>query len=818
MHILKFIISLTLSILFIWALNRPWTIVKNDKPSEIPPLGKLLSPSDGFWQNAESKIPDFSSSVYADYLTAPVSVQYDDRMVPHIFAENLKDAAFVQGYVTASLRLWQMEFQTHAAAGRVSELIGHINPRAILFDKKKRREGMPWGAKKTLEYWQSNPDVKNIIDNYSAGINAYISSLSYADYPIEYKLLNYAPEKWTTLKCALLLKSMAETLVKRDEDFELTNAYKLLGETKFNQLYPEYFLEQSPIIQDTVTVLQAKVLKDSAMPPFLSDAFHAPQGPKPPKGIGSNNWAVSGRKTASGNPILCNDPHLELNLPSIWFEIQVKTPDFNAYGASLPGAPGIISGFNENIAWGVTNVSHDVRDWYAIQWKDASRQEYFFDSTYVKAEHVLDTIYVRGGQPVIDTIIYTKMGPIAYSEGGTDYALRWMLHEPSMEPLTFIKLLKGKNYNDYQDAIQHFSCPAQNLVFACKDGDIALWTQGKLPVRRKNQGKFVAAGTSSQNMWQAYIPQEHIPHEHNPEKGFVASANQHSIDPALYPYYYYGYFEEYRGRYLNRKLAEMSEIKVQDMKDLQNDNYSVRAEDFMPLFLKYLQRGSLSKEELEILALVDKWDYQYDKTSKAPSVFDAWMNAIFPTMYDEIDILNEQNALSGQQALIYPYEWQLLNVLKRDTAHFIVDNEHTSNKKESVEDIVTMAFQKACIDINRDTVSNEPRNWRDQKNTFIQHLGRIAPFSVDNVDIGGDGSALNAVRHRTGPSWRMVVELGDTINAYGIYPGGQSGNPGSPYYTSMMDKWASGKYNTLVFMQSAEDSKEKIIHSQSFNK
>lgn len=812
-------LSLTVSILLIWALNRSWMIEKDGKASEIPPLGKLLSPSEGFWHNAESKIPDFSNSVYDDYLSAPVSVQYDDRMVPHIFAENLRDASFVQGYVTASLRLWQMEFQTHAAAGRISELIGHINPKAVLFDKKKRKEGLPWGAKRTLEYWQSNPDVKAIIDNYAAGVNAYISSLSYADYPIEYKLLNYKPEKWTTLKCALLLKSMAETLVKRDEDFELTNAYKLLGETKFNQLYPEYFPEQSPIILDTVFITEAKLAKDSAMSPFLSDAFHAPQGPKPPKGIGSNNWAVSGSKTVSGKPILCNDPHLTLNLPSIWFEIQIKTPEFNVYGASLPGAPGVISGFNENIAWGVTNVSHDVRDWYAIQWKDKStKKEYFFDSAYVKAEHILDTIYVRGGKPVIDTIIYTKMGPIAYSEKGQDYALRWMLHEPSLEPLTFIKLLKAKSYVDYKDAIQYFSCPAQNLVFACKDGDIALWTQGKLPIRRKNQGKFVAAGTSSKNLWQAYIPQEHIPHEHNPEKGFVASANQHSIDPKKYPYYYYGYFEEYRGRYLNRKLAEMSKIEAKDMMALQNDNYSVRAEDFMPLFLQYIQRGNLTKEELEILALVDGWDYQYDKTSKAPSVFDAWMKAIFPTMYDEIDILNSQNKLPAQQALIYPYEWQLLHVLKRDTSHFIVDNEHTPDKKESVEDIVTMAFQKACKDINREKSTNEPYAWRDEKNTFIQHLGRIAPFSVENVDIGGDGSALNAVRHRVGPSWRMVVELGDQVTAYGVYPGGQSGNPGSPYYSNMMEKWAAGEYFSLVYMQSVEDAKDKVIYSQTFRK
>lgn len=833
MSFLKLILSLTATILVIWALGtprqtgEPATSYKDENGNLvevasteqfIPPIGKLLSPSHGFWQNAEGKTPAFETTIYHENLSAPVQVKYDDRMVPHIFAANLEDATFAQGYVTASLRLWQMELQTHAAAGRLAEILGTTERmRKILIKKdlETRRIGLPLGARRSVELWSKEPEKYRALDTYSDGINAYINSLSYNDLPLFYKLQNYKPEPWTPLKTALLLKNMGRTLTERDHDFELTKILKEIGVAQFDKLYAEYFEEQSPIILDSMNYIQPVVVDESNPISLYLGALGMDSLTRAfsPKGIGSNNWAVSGTKTASGNPILCNDPHLKLNLPSIWFEIQLSTPEFNAYGASLPGAPGVISGFNENIAWGVTNVSHDVKDWYAIQWKDATKAEYWFDSTYKKSSIIIEEIKVRGAASVFDTIYMTHFGPVAHQVGQQDFVLRWTLHDASTEPLTFLKLIKSKNYEDYKDAIRHFACPAQNIVFAAKNGDIALWTQGKLPLRKKMQGRFVQQGTSSKELWPGFIPQKDIPHEYNPAKNFVASANQHSVNPSLYPYDYYGYFEEYRGRYLNRRLAEMDSITVEDMMALQYDAYSVKAEDFMDLLKQEIQKGNLNKDELEVWHQLKDWDYRYTKDQIEPTIFEMWFDTLKYLVYDEILALEGENL--DKQTIVLPEEYNLLHLLKRDTANSVIDIVATP-KREYIGDIITLAFQKTCQSVPRDTTTGEILKWKIQRGTLVQHLSTVKVFGVDKIESDGHSSTLNALNKRPGPSWRMVVEMGAEINAYGIYPGGQSGNPGSYYYKNMLDKWAKGEHYKLLFMKTAEDAPERIVFAQEF--
>ncbi len=839
MRFLKLFISLTLTILLIWALGRAWSLgeparevadeqgnkkMMPDTEQFIPPLGKLLSPSHGFWQNSEGQIPNFDGSLRADQLSAPIEVKYDDRMVPHIFAANLVDAAYAQGFVTASLRLWQMELQTHEAAGRLTEVFGTTQKiRDILLPKDKytRRIGIPLGAERALEEWKKHPEFKTV-QAYVDGINAYIETLSYHNKPLMYKLLNYEPEPWTALKCALLLKSMGRTLTSRNHDFELTNTLKVIGLNQFDKLFPDYFPQQSPIIQDSMKFAPVVVNQNDSINVYfgvpVTDSLPFEQNdPAPPKGIGSNNWAVAGSKTASGNAILCNDPHLFLNFPSLWFEIQIHTPQFNTYGASLPGAPGVISGFNQDIAWGVTNVSHDVMDWYAIEWQDDSKQAYWFDSTYRKASYRVEDIKIRGQQAIKDTIYITHMGPISHSEKGQDFALRWTLHDASAEPLTFIKLMKAKNYEDYKDAIQHFACPAQNIVFAATNGDIALWTQGKLPLRKKNQGKFVQYGTASSQLWQGYIPQPHIPHEYNPVRGFVGSANQHSIDPAIYPYEYFGYFEEYRGRYLNRKLAEMSNITVQDMQKLQYDSYSVKAEDGMALLNKYLQKGDLTKEELEIWHQLKDWDLYYRKEQTEPAIFEAWFEQLSPLIYDELEMVQDDKNSTKKHTLAKPEEHQLLHLLWSDTTNIIFDLVATP-ERENAPDILTLAFQKGCTKIPRDTISGKILSWQEVRNTSVQHLAKIKAFGDYEIPSDGHTSTLNALGSRPGPSWRMIVEMDKKqIKAYGVYPGGQSENPGSYYYDNMMDTWEKGKHFELLFMPDKSSHTDKIVFEQRFD-
>jgi len=373
--------------------------------------------------------------------------------------------------------------------------------------------------------------------------------------------------------------------------------------------------------------------------------------------------------------------------------------------------------------------------------------------------------------------------------------------------------MTSKNYNDYKDAIRHFACPAQNIVFASKNGDIALWTQGKLPLRKKKQGRFVQQGTSSNELWPGFIPQKDIPHEYNPSKNFVASANQHSVNPSLYPYDYYGYFEEYRGRYLNRRLAEMDSITVEDMMALQYDSYSVKAEDFMGLLKLHIKKGDLNKDELEVWHQLKDWDYKYTKNQIEPTIFEMWFDTLEYLVYDEILALEDKK--SDKQTIILPEEYNLLHLLKRDTANSVIDIVGTA-KREYIGDIITLASQKTCQAVPKDSSTHKILEWKVQRATIVQHLSMLKAFSVDNIEADGHSSTLNALNKRPGPSWRMVVEMGEEINAYGIYPGGQSENPGSYYYKNMLDKWSKGEHYKLLFMKTAEDSPERIVFAQEF--
>ena len=837
MRYIGFLLSFALLVFLFLVLDSSargsWLMSKiKGKDTFIPPLGKLLSPASGFWKNAESKSGPNLSNFRNAALKGKVEIVYDNRLVPHIFAENAKDAMFAQGYATAALRLWQMEFQTHAVSGRLTEILGSTDDRReklLEFDRKKRKQGLHIAAKKSVELWKKNPEQFALVESYAAGVNAYINSLSYDELPLEYKMLDYKPEAWSVYKSALLLKAMAEDLVSKDHDFEMSNAYKHFGRKKFKDLYPEYFPEQLPIIMDSSAYkFTPLAVNDSICTPYLPGVETIEKEEKPAKGIGSNNWAVSGKKTASGNTMLCNDPHLGLNLPSIWFEIQIITPQFNAYGASLPGAPGVISGFNENIAWGVTNVAHDVKDWYAIKWADASKKEYYFDDKKMQTIFIYDTIKIRGRAAKIDTLLYTHIGPIAKTVNGTDYALRWIANDPGEEPLTFFKLMNAKNYSDYLDAIKHFSCPAQNLVFACKDGDIALWTQGKLPLRRPGQGKYVMDGSVSFNQYQGFIPQDQIPHEHNPDKGFVASANQHSVSPN-YPYYTYGYFEEYRGRYLNSSLDKMKKIVPEDMLNLQKSNYGQKAADFLPLMLKYINRGELNKDELELLALFKNWDYIYLAKELAPTIFEDWFYNFNEAIYDEVTAAQKQGI-----EMVYPEEWHLLGIMKRDTGNYIIDKMGTE-QKENLGDILTASFKTTFKTVPRN--GKNVMTWSEMKSTALMHLARIPEFGIFNLNVGGSYHSLNAVNSRydyeasrkegkpmykerssSGPSWKMMVELGSKPVAKTIYPGGQSGNPGSHYYSSMVADWSAGKYNDAFYLKKPEDIGNKALQKQTMRK
>ncbi|MEZ4972102.1 MAG: penicillin acylase family protein [Cyclobacteriaceae bacterium] len=806
MKVFKFGISLLITVALTYCLNRGW-----DFGTPIPPLGKFLDPFHGFWANAETKsVPDHELPI--DGLKDKVSVVYDSLLIPHIFANNDDDLYRVMGYVTAQHRLWQMEFQTHAAAGRVSEIIGE---KALDFDRNQRRLGMIYGAENATKAHMADSVIGRMNKAYTEGVNAYIAGLTYEGFPLEYKLLDYAPEPWTELKMGLLLKNMSKTLNIGEDDFQMTNALNLFGKEMLDILYPDQEGVGDPIV-DNPGGWRFDAVKLDTVPLALPDQLvNIEPKTQVVRGVGSNNWAVSGLKTANGSPILANDPHLSLSMPSIWFAAHMNSPNVNVMGVTFTGAPVIILGFNDSISWGATNAQRDLVDWYKIQFKDDSKNEYLSDGVWKKTNKVVEKFAIKNGEPFYDTVVYTHHGPVVYDDsfhGDSErkyYAFRWIAHDESLELKTFYLLNHARNHKDYMEALDYFSGPAQNFVFASTEGDIAMRIQGKYPVRRKDEGKFVLDGTKTSNEWQAYIPNEQNVMTKNPARGFVSSANQYPVD-ATYPYYVHSnVYEAYRNRRINNQLRQMEEITPQDMMALQNDNYNIQAEESLPFMISHLDSASLTAEQQVVRKELQNWNFVNNAESTAATYYEVWYNTLYRNIWDE---MQNQNV-----ALSLPSDFVTIKLMKTDSTLSYYDVQSTP-EKEDLHQLINQSFKRSIEIVEQWKAENtNPPQWGYFKDTGIGHLLRLEPFSKKVIN-GGNGNAINATTGSHGPSWRLIASMEKTgVKAWGVYPGGQSGNPGSPFYDDLVDPWANGRYFRLHFPHSEKETTGYRYFTSTFN-
>ncbi len=800
--------SFFITLILILLLDNSWVI----KGNRLPPLGKFLDPFHGFWNNIEPGNASENSELHIPGLKDVVTVVYDSILIPHIFANNDEDLYLAQGFVTATHRLWQMEFQTYAAAGRVTEITGPGKDGAILnYDRGQRRLGMVYGAERALQAMMKDPTSKMLIEKYSEGVNQYIASLSYEDLPFEYKLLDYKPEPWKHLNVAYLLQTMAQSLNMSDKDMEMTNALKLFGKDVVDLLYPDQEQVGDPIVSNPARWKFKPTTLDSVPLAYPDELIITQKLPQVDPTTGSNNWAVSGSKTSTGSPMLCSDPHLNLSLPSIWFAIQLNAPGVNVMGASLPGAPTVVIGFNDSIAWGITNAQRDVVDWFKIKYQDNSKDKYLLDGEWQATKKVVEQFNIRGEPIFYDTIVFTHWGPVTYDKSYhgeknvKDYAFKWIAHEPSNEMLALGKLNRAKNHSQYMKALDHFESPAQNIVFASVSGDIGIRVQGKFPVRRKDEGRFVLDGSKSSNGWQAFIPYDQNVMSKNPTRGFESSANQYPVDSS-YPYYVTAnHFEAYRNRRINKILTESSNIKLSDLIKLQNDNYNLKAEESLPTFLSYLDTVNFNNNEKKAFAILKSWNYYNTIDAEGASYYEAWWDNLMPMVWDEM----EQRGIN----LTKPTTFNTITLIKEKPNLDFFDIRKTT-KKETAGDVIQAAFKASVKEIDKWTTDHSSQKplWADYKDSYIGHLLRIEPLNI-HVRHGGNHDIVNAHSRTHGPSWRMVVSLEKTgIKTWATYPGGQSGNPGSKHYSDMLDNWVNGKYFALLFLQKPEDAANKIMN------
>ncbi|MBE9582830.1 penicillin acylase family protein [Mucilaginibacter sp. JRF] len=803
MQFFKALLSLAVTVGLLWALQTNF--------GDIPPVGNLLNPVSGFWQNAESRTEIGNDELSLPGLTDEVTIKFDERRIPHIFAKNSHDLYYAQGYITARDRLWQMDIQTRSAAGRLSEVVGD---KALERDRTARRMGMAYGAENTLKCIMKDSVMSKVINAYTEGINAHIAGLKEKDYPLEFKLMGYKPEPWKPINCAFLLKLMSQTLAGGSDQFAMTNTLQLFGADVMRELFPDRPVHDEPIIPAGTKWNFKPLTVPQPSKSFVAQINAAAKPQQKVEGIGSNNWAISGSKSANGYPILANDPHLNLTFPSIWYQIQMSAPGVNVYGVSLPGAPCVVIGFNNKVSWGVTNVDAAVLDWYQIKFRDAKKTEYWYKNRWNKVTRRIEEIAVKGKPTIYDTVLYTHHGPVVYESAdkknkqAPEYipvgnALRWIAHDESDEFKTFYLLNRAANYADYRKALQYYSAPAQNFIFADVNKDIAITPNGKIPLKYAEQGKYIMDGSDAGNDWHGFIPYTHNPTVKNPPRGFVSSANQFSTDKT-YPYYMNWQFGGYeRGKRINDRLGVMQKATVDSLRLLQLDDYSIVAQDVLGSMLTYLDTTKLDDAQMEAYQILKQWDRHYAVNSAGPSIFDGWWRKFMALTWNdqfnnrEIPLRTPNRDITEQLLIKQPQsKW--------------FDNERTP-VVETAADVVNRAFILTVDDLVR--LHGKPgKSWtRAQVKPFeVAHLAGLDGLGSGNFATPGTGLTVNALVDGHGPSWRMVVQTGPQVKGYGIIPGGQSGNPGSYYYDDMLATWKAGKLDELLFLLSPREPSKRI--------
>lgn len=773
-------------------------------------------------------------------LQGEVTVIYDNMGIPHIYADNVSDLMIAQGYVEATHRWWQMEWWRHQSAGRLSEIVGDS---LVGTDAFLRTLGFQRAAEK--DYEVLTDDGRLALDAYTAGVNAYLADKAPAELAVEYGFLaqsglNVEVEPWTPLDSLRWLKVMSFSL-SGNLDAEIERAF-LAQENPLLPLLllPEYDFEQFPAIVEpggvdytasamtslpdvsrfegaTVQLVGNVDLADPNISPFGRGAD-----------IGSNSWVISGSMTDSGMPYLANDPHLGIQMPSIWYEVGLhcntisEECPYDVVGVSFAGLPGIVIGHNANIAWGFTNVGTDVQDLYMLQVNPDNPAQYMLDGEWVDFEIIEETIAVNNGEPMTLPIRMSVWGPVVSEVLGLPenmvLALRWTALDANRSFDALLALNTAADWDEFRYAASLFDVPAQNMVYADVEGNIGYQTPGLTPIRADGHDPRVPAdGSTSANAWQGYVPFDEMPSVFNPEIGYIVTANNSVVGPD-YPYYItddwdYGY----RAMRIEQMIQNDPDgvITVDDIMAMQFDNYNLKADFLIPA----LERLNLDGELGDYVAWLAEWDRQNDADSGEALLFEAYwielLRVIFADDLGSIPTLNSRSWYIVSEMIANPD-----NVLYDR----LIDNAST-DEVETLDMLMATALEQAVARIVE--LQGSDRSTWAWGNLHIAYFratplgqGGIDPVfdpildSLFNARIGTSGGTaiVNATSANTQfqvgglPSFRQILLPENWDASVRINTLGQSGNPQSRHYRNQMEMWATGDYHPDWFTRDAVEA------------
>ena len=744
-----------------------------------------------------------------------VEVYFDDYGVPSVFASNDSDMFKAAGYIGARDRLFQMSFMKYAYKGQLSLV---LNDSLFAEDTFLRTLGFEKIAKETLEKVPSS--TLQHLEDTCFGINTYVQSLSPQDYPLEFKLIGVEKLPIFEPLDIVALSTMMAWELQGGWDSELF--FGAINE----QLGSDYLNEILPFYNDSfITIASNDVLLKSYQD-FASDTKKIREILKTDRdGYGSNAWVVSGSKTDTGFPLLANDPHLSYGQPPWWYEIRLKSDNYNFGGYGLYGFPLPVIGHNDHIGWGFTNVMTDDMDFY-VETLNEDKTQYMLDGIWKDLKIEQETISLKSGDKKTIIIRSTHRGPIVSDihpdAKGQSKAIsfKWTEFDAFDETTALFMLAKATNWDEFSDASKLFGAPGQNWTYADKDGNIGWRPNSKIPIRLGAEQLIPFDGSTSKHDWTGYVPFDEMPYVYNPEKGYISNGNNKTIDDD-YPYYISRYWADpSRGEQIDRRLKVNSKLDVEDMKSILNEITSPFAQEYSTLFINNYSEG-FSENGDEIYDILNGWDGVESIDSDATVVFHAiYIQLVQNLFQDELQSFGN-DSFDTFYSLKYIRSLAIRSIFDRN-ATLWVDNVLTS-KKETLNDIVNQSFDDAHDFLTKNYGNPKELTWGDVHQVTYRHrlngdplVKRFINFSIGPFPMAGSGMTPRAASYsvsnpfdvRAGSSMRRVIDFANFDNGFSILPTGQSGVFKSPHYRDQTSLYNKGKFKPFKFSESVikEDS------------
>jgi penicillin amidase len=786
------------------------------------------------WNEVNKRLPTINGTAQLAGLTANVSVTRDKNGVPHISAANLQDLYMAQGYVHAQDRLYQMFFFRTVGQGRLSELIssGYVSS-----DRFLRIIGFRRAAE--AETAKLRPDVRQALEWYSQGINAFVHSHR-DNLPLELMLLGVEFEDWQPVDTIAFGKIQAHDLTETWlHELVKSDVVQRVGPEAAAQLIPAYPTGAPVTVPGANSGSWGNVIAqyERDVAPFLGGWD---------EGIGSNNWVVDGTKSTTGKPLLANDPHLGVRNPSIWYEIHLSTTDgaYDAVGFGFPGAPGIVTGHNQDIAWGVTNTGADVQDVFLEKLDEQNHPgQYQSGSEWLPLGVVTETIKVKGGgEPVTQTVRLTKHGPLlsdafpvtqtlSASISGT-YSIQWTAHEPGRLIEALYDLQTASNWEEFRSALSGWDVPGQNFVYADREGNIGYQMTGQMPIRKAGDGSVPAPGWTGEYDWDGYIPFDELPRAYNPPEHFIATANNQPFGED-YEHDMAGYWSKpWRIERIRELLMAKEKLSTDDFKAVLSDTTSLLAKRVLPAFTAIEPADARGQQAVDMLKA---WDGNVRADSAAAAIYNITYHQVLTrTLSDELGrelSLDEPNLLT-----------QYLDRYRGDALIAIADlldkpddplwDDKETPEKETRDDILRASLTGALADLGR-VMGDNMNDWQWGKLHMIAPAHEFSGqdligglFTLSQQPLGGDNTTVSVSSYElwiaalplqpfgvtSHQSYRMIIDLSDWNKAEGVFATGESGQPGSKFRENMYPLWLSYQYLPMYYDKAQiEANKEGVL-------